>query len=197
MIIDAPHSVGRAYLGMKELETFIPRYVDVVLRVVAEMHNAAEKLKVDDKETRDGALGALLAEVNTIILGTDAEKVKVWPLVVMSPTHVGLAFRSQLIYLLTREEVSIDNILNFINVVYFPTLNLTGINQHLLKNGKYAVPNSAAFQHMLVLLIHQVAQMSSRGELTLPEEPAETDDGAGDAPDEDDDFIDEAEGEDA
>lgn len=194
MIIDAPHSVGRAYLGMKELETFIPRYVDVVLRVVAEMHNAAEKLKVDDKETRDGALGALLAEVNTIILGTDAEKVKVWPLVVMSPTHVGLAFRSQLIYLLTREEVSIDNILNFINVVYFPSLNLTGINQHLLKNGKYAQPNSASFQHMLVLLIHQVAQMSSRGELAIAEEPDETDEGVGESSDdEDDDYLDEEE----
>lgn len=174
MIIDAPHSVGRAYLGMKELETFIPRYVDVVLRVVAEMHNSAEKLKVDDKETRDGVLGALLASVNAIVLGEDTEHVKQWPLVVMSPTHCGLAFRSQLIYLLTREEVTIDNILNFINIVYFPTLNLTLLNAHLVSNGKYGRPNSAAFQKMLVLLIHQVAQMSARGELALETVPVPT-----------------------
>ena len=171
MIIDAPHSVARAYLAMKELEAFVPRYVDVVLRVVAEMHNAAEKLKVNDKETRDGVLGGLLASVNEIILGADAEGVKPWPLVALTPLHVGLAFRSQLIYLLTREEITIDNILNFINVVYFPALNLSGVNQHLLKNGKYAHPNSEAFQKLLVLLIHQVAQLSARGELALEETP--------------------------
>jgi len=169
MIIDAPHSVARAFLGMKELESFIPRYVDVVMKTVAEMQNSAERLKVDDKESRDAVLGQLVTNVNVFVLGDDAENVKDWPLVSMSPLHVGLAFRSQLIYLLSRDEVNIRNILNFINVVYFPNLNLVELNEMLLRYGDRPGPNSARVQKMLVLLVHQVAMLTSRRELALTE----------------------------
>jgi len=169
MIIDAPHSVARAFLGMKELESFIPRYVDVVMKTVAEMQNSAERLKVDDKESRDAVLGQLVTNVNVFVLGDDAENVKDWPLVSMSPLHVGLAFRSQLIYLLSRDEVNIRNILNFINVVYFPNLNLVELNEMLLRYGDRPGPNSARVQKMLVLLVHQVAMLASRRELVLTE----------------------------
>lgn len=189
MIIDAPHSIARAYLGMRELETFIPRYVEVVMKTVAEMHNSAERLKIDDKESRDAVLGQLLTTVNTFILGEDETNVKQWPLVTLTPVHVGLAFRSQLLRLLTATEVDIRAILNFINVVYFPALNLAQLNESILNYGERPAPNSAATQKMMLLLIHQVAMLSSRGELVLDEgglvddadETVEVDDEEGEA----------------
>ncbi|QXO10139.1 hypothetical protein pEaSNUABM37_00178 [Erwinia phage pEa_SNUABM_37] len=168
MIIDAPHSVARAFLGMKELETFIPRYTEVVLKTVTEMHNSAERLKTDDKETRDGTLGTLLVSINNFILGEDPKQIKAWPLVTLTPLHVGLAYRSQMIYLLSRDEIDVRNILNFINVVYFPALNLNELNECILRTGKYCDPNSARTQRLVLLLAHQVAQLSARQELVLP-----------------------------
>lgn len=168
MIIDAPHSVARAFLAMKELETFIPRYTDVVMKTVADLHNSAERLKADDKESRDGVLGQLLVNVNTFILGDDPKQIKAWPLVTMTPLHIGLAYRSQMIYLLSRTEIDAITILNFINVVYFPSLNLGGLNDMLLKYGIRCDPNSAQTQRLVLLLAHQVAQLAARQELLLP-----------------------------
>lgn len=176
MFIDAPHSVARAYLGMRELETFIPRYVEVVMKTVAEMHNSAERLKSNDKETRDGVLGQLLTNVNNFVLGEDPDNVQAWPVVTISPLHTGLAFRSQLLYLLACEEVDIRKILNFINVVYFPTLNLLEVNECILRTGKYCDPNSARTQKLVLLLIHQVAQLASRQELILPSDEGDVTD---------------------
>lgn len=169
MIIDAPHSIARALLAMKDLEAFVPRYVEVAMKTVAEMHNCAERLKTEDKESRDSVLGQLLTQVNNFVLGDNPDKVNPWPLVTLTPLHTGLAFRSQLIYLLTLDEVNIRSILNFINVVYFPTLNLTELNESILRYGERPHPNSAATQKLALMLIHQVAMMATRGELTLDE----------------------------
>lgn len=170
MIIDAPHSVARAFLGMKALETFLPRYVDLINRTVVEIHNGAERLKNDDKETRDGSLGTLMTKINSLVLGEDPDTITQWPLVTMAPLPVGLAYRSQLMLLLSRTEVNVHHILSFINLVYFPSLNLTQLNESILRYGDRTDQNSKQYQHMLVLLVHQVAMQCSYGELVLPAE---------------------------
>lgn len=170
MIVDAPHSIARAFLGMKALETFLPRYVELINRTVVELHNSAERLKMDDKETRDGALGSLLTKVNSLVLGEDPDTITQWPLVTLTPMHVGLAYRSQMLYLLSRTEINVHHILSFINLVYFPSLNLTELNESILRYGDRTDQNSKRYQHMLVLLVHQVAMQASYGELMLPEE---------------------------
>lgn len=167
MIIDAPHSVARGFLAMKELEAFIPRYTAVVMRTVMEMQNCAERLKADDKEARDVVLGQLLVNVNTYVLGDDPDQVEQWPLTNITPLHTGLAYRSQLMALLAKTEITVQDILGFINLVYFPALNLTVLNDELLANGDRAAPNSGRFQRMLLLMLHQAAMLGSRGELTL------------------------------
>jgi len=168
MIINAPHSVARAFLAMKELESFLPRYCDIAMRVIEEYQNVVPRLaETKDKDARGEIIGGFLARVNEYVLGKDSDSVVLWPLFNHTPIQVGLAFRSQLIYTLTRDEVTIHHILNFINIVYFPSLNLLELNNALLTSGRYARPNKARYQKMLVLLAHQVAMNASHGELVL------------------------------
>lgn len=170
MIINAPHSVARAFLAMKELESFLPRYCDIAMRVIEEYQNVVPRLaETKDKDARGEIIGGFLARVNEYVLGKDSDSVVLWPLFNHTPIQVGLAFRSQLIYTLTRDEVTIHHILNFINIVYFPSLNLLELNNALLTSGRYARPNKARYQKMLVLLAHQVAMNASHGELVLSE----------------------------
>jgi hypothetical protein len=170
MIINAPHSVARAFLAMKELESFLPRYCDIAMRVIEEYQNVVPRLaETKDKDARGEIIGGFLARVNEYVLGKDSDSVVLWPLFNHTPIQVGLAFRSQLIYTLTRDEVTIHHILNFINIVYFPSLNLLELNNALLTSGRYARPNKARYQKMMVLLAHQVAMNASHGELALSE----------------------------
>jgi hypothetical protein len=170
MIINAPHSVARAFLAMKELESFLPRYCDIAMRVIEEYQNVVPRLaETKDKDARGEIIGGFLARVNEYVLGKDSDSVVLWPLFNHTPIQVGLAFRSQLIYTLTRDEVTIHHILNFINIVYFPSLNLLELNNALLTSGRYARPNKARYQKMLVLLAHQVVMNASHGELALSE----------------------------
>lgn len=170
MIINAPHSVARAFLAMKELESFLSRYTDVAMRVIEEYQGVVHRLaEAKDQDARGEIISGFLARVNEYVLGKDAEKIVPWPLFNHTPIQVGLAFRGQLIYTTTRKEVTVHHILNFINIVYFPSLNLLELNNALLTNGQYARPNSARYQKMLVLLAHQVAMNATRGELELSE----------------------------
>lgn len=167
MIIDAPHDVARAMLALEDLEAFVIRYSDMCLRVVAEVHNTSTKLDTDNKETRDTVLGSLLERINKIVIGDTAEAYKPWPLVQLAALPIGLSYRSQLIYLLAKQEVSASDIVDFINTVYFPILDLRELKVAVLEHNARPHCNSAATHQLILSLANQVTMLATASKLYM------------------------------
>lgn len=170
MIFDVPSSCAKAVLALEDCSRFVDRYMGAVLRVVAITHDAAERLKSDNKETRDGVLGMLLKDVNEIICGKTPEDFKPWPGLQLNPVQVGLGYRSQLVYLLTVDNIAVRHILNFINVVYFPALNLSELNEAILRSGISPHQNSQRTQTLILSLSYQFTKLATGNDLVLPTE---------------------------
>lgn len=177
MFIDAPHDITRAYLALEDLETFVIRYTDLITKVVIETNDTAERLKTENKETRDQVLGGLLERINKLVLGKTPEDYRPWPLATITPMHTGLAYRNGLIKLLAYDEININQLVDFVNAVYFPTLDLTELKKVVLERGGRAHPNERATHDLVLNLAHQVTMLATRNALFMPK-PTETEEEA-------------------
>lgn len=151
MLLNAPEDILRAALGAREVMPFLIKY-DVLMTRVKLIHQDAMDVMQnipgsDDRTEQEKCIITMMMNVSSAVLDNQYNgEISVWPLTNNTPATVGRGYHSEVIRLISLPVLALGDLLESINQIYFPTINLKPLNDLYLSDKEMTLEDAKQIQ---------------------------------------------------